>query len=434
MKRTAIRFDRSLINPKGDSVRYLEVSMDSPGPERRSKRKRAPMDLALVIDRSGSMRGEPLAAAREAARGVAQQLRAKDTLSVVVFDDCVDTLFEGLAMTKAGKTRADALLAGIHSGGMTCLSDGWLQGAETVAGLGEGEDGRRSQVILLSDGHANQGILDPRELAEHSAALRERGVYTTCVGIGDGYSPEQLSVLSENGGGLLHRAERPQEIIEVLMGELDELMNTYAEDIKVDVFLPAHGILVECVGELPTSRTESGVRCHLGSIIEGRQRHLILRLTCPRGEPQSSLDFKARIVFKRPGGSEEVIELDPASLEFSGSREALRKQKRDKELSLRVAELWQSDVVRKASGMNRDGEYREASRMVRTQLAFFSRYCYGIPGTSKLISELELLQDRVRGELSERGRKEMHNYAELRRYSKPEHRVHYSPDLDSFMN
>ena len=79
MKRTAIRFDRSLINPKGDSVRYLEVSMDSPGPERRSKRKRAPMDLALVIDRSGSMRGEPLAAAREAARGVAQQLRAKDT-------------------------------------------------------------------------------------------------------------------------------------------------------------------------------------------------------------------------------------------------------------------------------------------------------------------------------------------------------------------
>ena len=119
MKHTAIRFDRTLINPKGDSVRYLEVSMDAPEPDRRSKRKRAPMDLALVIDRSGSMQGEPLAAAREAARGVAQQLRAKDTLSVVVFDDCVDTLFEGLSMTKAGKTRADAMLAGIHSGGMT---------------------------------------------------------------------------------------------------------------------------------------------------------------------------------------------------------------------------------------------------------------------------------------------------------------------------
>ena len=432
MKHTAIRFDRSFINPKGDSVRYLEVSMDAPKPGRNSKRKRAPMDLALVIDRSGSMQGEPLAAARKAARGVAQQLRAKDTLSVVVFDDSVDILFEGLSMTKAGKTRADAMLAGIHSGGMTCLSEGWLAGAEAVARLGEKD--RRSQVILLSDGHANQGILDPRELAEHSAALRERGVYTPCVGLGDDYSPEQLSVLSENGGGLLHRAERPQEIIEVLMGELHELMNTYAEDIKVDVFLPVHGILAECVGELPTSRTENGVRCHLGSLTEGRQRHLILRLTCPRGEPQSTLDFKARIAFKRPGGNEEVIELDPSRLEYSTSRDALRKQARDKKLSLRVAELWQSDVVRKAAEMNRYGDYEAASRMVRTQLAFFSRYCYGIPGTGKLISELELLQDRVRGELSERGRKEMHNYAELRRYSKPEHRVHYSPDLDSFMN
>ncbi|MEC9030920.1 MAG: VWA domain-containing protein, partial [Planctomycetota bacterium] len=145
MKHTAIRFDRSFINPKGDSVRYLEVSMDAPEPGRSSKRKRAPMDLALVIDRSGSMQGEPLAAARKAARGVAQQLRAKDTLSVVVFDDSVDILFEGLSMTKAGKTRADAMLAGIHSGGMTCLSEGWLAGAEAVAGLGEGEDGRRSQ-------------------------------------------------------------------------------------------------------------------------------------------------------------------------------------------------------------------------------------------------------------------------------------------------
>ena len=129
-------------------------------------------------------------------------------------------------MDRAGKRRADSILSGVHSGGMTCLSGGWLRGAETVALLREGTEGHRSQVILLSDGHANEGILDPEELARHASELRERGVYTTCVGIGDGYSPEQLAVLSEHGGGLLHRAERPHEIIEVLLGELGELMNT----------------------------------------------------------------------------------------------------------------------------------------------------------------------------------------------------------------
>ena len=63
MKNTVIRFDRTLINPKGNSVRYLEVSMKAPTPPRDSQPERTPLDLALVIDRSGSMSGAPLAAA-----------------------------------------------------------------------------------------------------------------------------------------------------------------------------------------------------------------------------------------------------------------------------------------------------------------------------------------------------------------------------------
>jgi len=420
MKNTVFRFDRSLINPKGDSVRYLEVSMEAPIPSRGSKPQQPPLDLALVIDRSGSMSGAPLAAARDAARGVAEKLRPRDTLSVVVFDDNVDVLFEGLPMNKAGKRRADDMLCGVHSGGMTCLSEGWLKGAETVARLRE--NGRRSQVILLSDGHANQGILDPSELAHHAAALRERGVYTTCVGIGDGYSPEQLAVLSEHGGGQLHDAERPHEIIEVLLGELGELAKTYAEDVTIEIDMPSR-VKAHCVGDLPTEKTSRGIRCHLGSIVEGRERHVILRLRCPRGEPEKTLRFKGRITFTRPGkDSEKVAKLKPVSLQFAGPSDSLRKQERDESLCLKVARVWHAEVVRNASRMNRDGAYREASLMIRTELAFFRRYCRGIPGTERLIEELFMLEDRVLREISERGRKEMHNYAMMERYSKPEHR------------
>lgn len=433
MKNTAIRFDRTLINPKGSSVRYLEVSMKAPTPPRDSQPERTPLDLALVIDRSGSMSGAPLDAARDAARGVAAGLRPEDTLSVVVFDDSVDVLFEGLPMDQAGKDRADAMLSGVHSGGMTCLSGGWLRGAETVARLREGGGGRRNQVILLSDGHANEGILDPRELAHHAAELRERGIYTTCVGIGDGYSPEQLAVLSEHGGGRLHDAERPHEIIEVLLGELGELLNTYAEDIKVEVRLPSH-IKAACVGNLPTDNAPGLIRCHLGSIIEGRERHIILRLTCPRGEPASSLDFRGRISFKRPGSDrEEDVELGSTSLDFATPSDSLRKQKRNKALSLRVARAWQAEVVRDASGMNRDGAFREAGLMVKTQLAFFSRYCRGIDGTADLIRQLEMLEERVRYEISERGRKEMHNHAEGALYCKPDHRQEVRQEWDAYL-
>ena len=71
--------------------------------------------------------------------------------------------------------------------------------------------------------------------------------------------------------------------------------------------------------------------------------------------------------------------------------------------------------------------------MVRTELAFFSRYCRGIDGTSRLIQELEMLEDRVRYDISERGRKEMHNYSEARLKSKPEHRAGFSEELCDFM-
>ena len=433
MKRTSFRFDRSLINRKGDSVRYLEVGMEAPTPGTDSKPERAPLDLALVIDRSGSMSGAPLAAAREAARGVAAGLRPADTLSVVVFDNRVDVLFEGLPMNRRGKERADSILARIDSGGMTCLSGGWLRGAEAVAHLQVGDGGRRSQVILLSDGHANEGILDQRELAHHASELRERGVYTTCVGIGDGYSPEQLAVLSEHGGGVLHRAEHPHEIIEVLLGELGELMNTYAEDIKIEVNMPGD-VIAGCIGDLPSSKTSPGVSYHLGTLVEGRKRHIILRLRCPRGEPGKSLKFKGWITFKRPGSRKrEKVELKATRLEFADSDVSLRKQKRDKKLSLRVAGAWQAEVVRNAAGMNRDGAFREAAEMVRTELAFFSRYCRGIDGTSRLIRELEMLEDRVRYDISERGRKEMHNYSEVLLYSKAEHRENFSEELCDFM-
>ena len=433
MKRTSFRFDRSLINHKGDSVRYLEVGMKTPAEASDPGRDRAPMDLALVIDRSGSMSGAPLAAAREAARGVAAGLRPTDTLSVVVFDNHVDLLFEGLPMNRRGKDRADSILSRIESGGMTCLSGGWLRGAEAVAHLREGTKGRRSQVILLSDGHANQGILDPQELAHHASELRERGVYTTCVGIGDGYSPEQLAVLSEHGGGVLHRAERPHEIIEVLLGELGELMNTYAEDIKVEIELP-EDVIAGCIGDLPSSDTPGGICYHLGTLVEGRERHIVLRLRCPHGKPGSSLEFKGRITFRRPGSDKrEELELKPTRLEFTGSGTLLRKQERDRELSLRVARAWQAEIVRKAAEMNRSGAFREAADMVRTQLAFFRRYCGGIRRAHKLIRELTMLQERVRYDISERGRKEMHNYSEVMLKSKPEHRSLHPGELCDFM-
>ncbi|MGB5675561.1 MAG: VWA domain-containing protein, partial [Gemmatimonadota bacterium] len=118
---------------------------------------RVPLNLSIVLDRSGSMMGEKLAAAKEAARSLVQRLWPDDVVSVVTYDHEVQVV----AAPETGEHQADLTtrISGIEAGGSTNLSDGWLKGREFVAaGQRAGEVNR---VLLLTDGQANAGIIDP---------------------------------------------------------------------------------------------------------------------------------------------------------------------------------------------------------------------------------------------------------------------------------
>ena len=82
---------------------------------------------------------------------------------------------------------------------------------------------KSGHVVLLSDGHANEGIVDPSSLRSHADEMASRGVTTSAVGVGNGYSPLQLEALSEGGLGRLHDAGTPDEMIETILGELGEV-------------------------------------------------------------------------------------------------------------------------------------------------------------------------------------------------------------------
>jgi hypothetical protein len=138
----------------GITVRaLLRVAGDPPPAE-----GRIPLNLSLVLDRSGSMTGEPLEAAKDAARHLLRRLRPEDTASVVAFGSDVTTVAE--PATGEDQAHLPAQIRAIETEGMTNLSGGWLRGRELVAQHLE-EDGV-NRVILLTDGHANEGVTDPR--------------------------------------------------------------------------------------------------------------------------------------------------------------------------------------------------------------------------------------------------------------------------------
>jgi Ca-activated chloride channel family protein len=165
--------------------------------------ERTPLNLSLVLDRSGSMPGDKLLQARRAAALLVRRLDPEDLVSVVAFDDEVDTV----APPATGAAQADLgqRIEAIEPGGSTNLSGGWLRGRDFVTA---GKlDGGVIRVLLLTDGQANAGITDHPSLVGLCRAGRERGITTTTIGFGEDYDEHLLREMAD-GGVQLHLLHR----------------------------------------------------------------------------------------------------------------------------------------------------------------------------------------------------------------------------------
>src|SRR5262245_284280 len=155
--------------------------------------RRAPVDVAFVLDRSGSMAGEKLALVKEAVGVAIGHLRDEDKTALVIYDHEVETLQHLTAATPRVKTAVRLALQGVDAGGSTNLSGGWLTGCDELSnGMGEGPV-RIRRALLLTDGLANVGISRADELTKHAHELRRRGIATTTLGVGHDFDEDLLA-------------------------------------------------------------------------------------------------------------------------------------------------------------------------------------------------------------------------------------------------
>ena len=150
-----------------------------------------PLNLSVVLDRSGSMSGPKLVYARRAAADLVRRLRPEDVVSVVAYDDQVTTV----AQPHTGDAQSDlpAEIEGIEVGGSTNLSGGWLRGRELVScDRAASSKNGVNRVLLMTDGLANVGITNPEQLVGLCKNALEAGVTTSTIGFGDDYDEELL--------------------------------------------------------------------------------------------------------------------------------------------------------------------------------------------------------------------------------------------------
>lgn len=402
----AAAFDRKLFWEGGASVRYLVARLKAHRKDDRRPAERAPLNIALVIDASGSMGGGKLEAAKEAALGLAERLTERDRLTVVSFASDVLVHLDGVAVTTDNAARIRSEISRLRTRGMTLLSGGWFAGVECAARIVEEDPRKTPRVIILSDGHANEGIVDPEELREHAGELRMRGVLTSCLGIGDGYDEQLLRGIAESGGGRLHDAELTSEISSVLLGELDDIFGTVVEDAQIELAAPT-SVRVEVLGRTGSESRDGRFLVPLGPVQNDIERVAVLKVTCPKARQNDELAFELT-ASGRAVDDRARLETDTVRFKLTAVDGAANKaQSRDIEIAAIVARTWSAHVVTTAARMNRDGAYEEAERYIERELRHFRRYVEGLDQGREMIRELELLARRVGRQFSSRMRKEM---------------------------
>jgi Ca-activated chloride channel family protein len=242
-----------------------------------------PKRLALVVDRSGSMSGEPLDEALKCVQHIATHLTSRDELSIVVYDTKVDVLMPlGPVVSQSAIQSA---IRHVLSGGSTNLHGGWLEGARQ---LESGIDNSISRVILLSDGRLNAGLRDELKIQEQCSAWQTKGVTTTTVGLGRGFNEDLMVGMAQAGGGQNYYGQQAEDLFDNFDEELSLLQAMYMQKLSVKL-IPAPGVIIEMLsmtkpdaaGAYPLSDlawdAESwlAVRLHLSPCAPGTSRELL---------------------------------------------------------------------------------------------------------------------------------------------------------------
>lgn len=293
MLQTTYDFDMSTLPAGADAQTNLLLRFRADLPEA----PRRQLNLALVIDRSGSMAGTPLQQALKAAESVVDQLTPSDMLSVIVYDDDVDTVVPPQPVTAPAALKQ--ALRRVHAGGLTNLSGGWLQGCGYVKAQLDPQ--KVNRVLLLTDGHANVGIHDPGILTATAGHKAEEGISTTTLGFGDGFNEDLLIGMARAASGNFYFIQSLDDATDVFGIELDSMRAVVSHNLQVTLTLEPGVTLVDTLSLASVSQDEAGhTVLTLGELYEGEDKLLGLRLAlsaAPLGpRPVLTLAYTAEVV------------------------------------------------------------------------------------------------------------------------------------------
>ena len=377
--------DRHLIRPTHRSNRFVLVEVTAPAVQ--SERARPPVNLAFVLDRSGSMGGAKIRLAKQAIEEAVARLHDDDRFAIVVYDDKIDVV---VPSTLASPDARDS----------TNLGEGWLRGAEQVA-LALSQEGV-NRCLLLTDGLANVGITDHDELARHAGELRARGVSTTTFGVGEDFSEVLLQAMATAGGGHFYFIAEAASIRDHISSEVGETLEVVARGVTLEISAP-EGVRIESLSPYPVRDGRGRTEVVLGELTSEERVQVVLRLNFPYGEVGRTTGAMFALS-DRDGVIRGETKLGWA---YADDR-ANDHQERDRVVDRAVARIFAARVRQEAVGRNRAGDFAGARHLVEATARRIRGYAGRDAELRAILADLEREVDELAVPMMELSRKLMY--------------------------
>jgi len=399
-----VQTDLDMISREVPTQRVLELMVQAP--EASAQKDRPKLNIALVIDRSGSMRGDKLEYVKEAAAHVLDLLGEQDRVAIVAYDDTIITLSDSVQIGPDKRNELKNLVRNLEAGNMTNLGGGWLHGCERIASVKA--DGYLNRTLLLTDGLANVGITDQEELGVHARELHARGIATSTFGVGLGFNEHLLEHMANRGGGNFYFIEHPRDIPTIFIQELKELATITARKVLINIGLPKQ-VDAQVLGSWEFERTDDQLRIIVGGIAANQKRELYVRLLTP---PQNKRDHLELTIHCSAENESGAISGAKSSIIFKyEEQKTVQSASLNKEVMGRFASVQLADEAIKALKLEREGRSDEASHLLEMILPANAPYM-----SEEKVTYYQNLSRRMKKRLTEIDRKTSHslNYTSRR--------------------
>ncbi len=330
--------------------------------------RRAPINVALVLDRSGSMSGAKLSHAKEAAIMALDYLGRDDIISVVTYDHTVDVLVPATHLRdKQALVRA---IQRIQAGGNTALFAGVSKGAAELRKFQERNLVNR--VILLSDGLANVGPSTPGELQRLGRRLGARGVTVTTVGLGLGYNEDLMVRLANASDGNHVFAEHPSELAEVFHNEFGELGSVVAQGVTINIQCLSGVRPLRVLGRDAEIRGNR-VTARLNQLNAEQEKYLVLEVDVPEGREGMERELvSVEVTYDDMATQRPARVKDIASIRYSASPTET-KSSLNKEVMISTTEQLATELDDEALELKDKGDVAGARALFRQKAEYLER-------------------------------------------------------------